>query len=815
MAPVFRQIRGRGRELIVSSAAFLVVTILVGAFFSAGAQAAPGALDPTFSGDGKQTTDFGSGVADAAAVALQPDGKIVAVGTTQGGRDINFALARYNPNGSLDTSFSGDGKQATDFGGTAGASGVAIQADGRIVAVGSDGNDFALARYNPNGSLDTGFSGDGKQTTDLGATEAAYGVAIQANGKIVAVGGAVPGPGAGGGFALARYNANGSLDTSFSGDGKQRTDFGGFNAAYGVALQDDGKIIAAGGVGTTDADFALARYNPNGSLDTSFSGDGKQTTDLGGLNRAYGVALQADGKIVAAGGAGIAGPDFALARYNPNGSLDTSFSGDGKQTTDFGGNDSASGVAIQANGRIVAVGSDGDDFALARYNPNGSLDTSFSGDGKQTTVFGGAARAVALQADGKIVAVGVSGANAALARYDVDGSLDSSFSGDGRQTTAFGGSEEAGGVAIQADGKIVAVGKTGANGGFGLVRCNVNGSLDTSFSGDGRQTTDFTTEFDDFFNEKATGVALQADGKIVVVGIAEMLSGDHGRAQVLALARYGPDGSLDPSFAGDGRQTGGIGSAYGVAIQADGRIVAVGGARGSGANDFGLARFNPNGSLDPSFSGDGRQTTDFGGNDFATGVAIQADGKIVAVGHGRGDLALARYNPNGSLDTSFSGDGKQGTNFGAADDFASGVAIQENGKIVALGTTGGGNFALARYNPNGTLDTSFSGDGKQVTNFGGNDEASGVVIQADGKIVAVGRAGGGATGDDFALARYNPNGSLDTSFSGDGTQRTNFGGSDDFAAGVALQADGRIVAVGAGLGTDLTSDFALARYLRG
>ncbi len=380
----------------------------VAAVFSAGAQAAPGDLDLTFSGDGKQRTDFGN-TDFANGVAIQADGKIVVVGI--GGAGDDFALARYNPNGSLDPSFSGDGRQTTDFGGFDAASGVAIQANGKIVAVGRGRGDFALARYNPNGSLDPSFSGDGKRTTDFGANDAAYGVAIQADGRIVAVGRGR------GDFALARYNPNGSLDPSFSGDGKQTTDFGGFDEGRGVALGANGKIVAVGDAGA--GDFALARYNADGSLDPSFSADGKRATDFGGDDAAYGVTLQADGKIVAVGGGGTAqagvllhgnGESFALARYNPNGSLDPSFSGDGKQTTDFGGSDRASGVERQADGKIVVVGNGGagDDFALARYNPNGLLDPSFSADGRQTTDFGGgdAAHGVALQANGKIVAIG-------------------------------------------------------------------------------------------------------------------------------------------------------------------------------------------------------------------------------------------------------------------------------------------------------------------------------------------------------------------------------------------------------------------------
>src|SRR6185295_3344879 len=329
-----------------------------------------------------------------------------------------FGLARYNPDGSLDAGFSGDGKQMTRFGVVDQANGVALQSDGKIIAVGGSGvtrpSDFGLARYNPNGSLDTSFSGDGRQTTPFGPfDDQAFGVALQSDGKSVAVGEV------GGDFGLARHNPDGSLDASFSGDGRQTTDFGGFDRATGVAVQGDGKIVAAGFAAGDD--FALARYNPNGTLDTSFSGDGKQTTDFGGVDFAAGVALQGDGKIVAVG-QGTAGGDFALARYNPNGSLDASFSGDGRQTTDFGNCDFAAGVALQGDGKLVAVGQGtaGGDFALARYNPNGSLDTSFSGDGRQTTdfVFGATdgARGVALQGDGKIVAVGLSLAASATSR---------------------------------------------------------------------------------------------------------------------------------------------------------------------------------------------------------------------------------------------------------------------------------------------------------------------------------------------------------------------------------------------------------------
>src|SRR6478752_6282614 len=210
-------------------------------------------------------------------------------------------------------------------------------------------------------------------------------------------------------FSAGAQAAPGNLDPTFSGDGKQTTDFlpGGDSDATATVRQPDGKIVAVGSVFRRSSgdssffDFALARYNPNGTLDTSFSGDGRKTTDFAGIDddRATGVALQSDGKIVVVGGTGVGSPfgdifDFAVARYNPNGTLDTSFSGDGKQTADLGDIDIAYGTTVQGDGKIVVVGnvsqlpSGATDFALARFDSNGSLDTSFSGDGKQTTDFG-------------------------------------------------------------------------------------------------------------------------------------------------------------------------------------------------------------------------------------------------------------------------------------------------------------------------------------------------------------------------------------------------------------------------------------------
>ena len=280
-----------------------------------------------------------------------------------GSLGADFMLVRYNTDGSLDTSFDSDGLVTTDFGGQDEAFDVAIQTDGKIVVVGESDDDFALARYNTDGSLDTTFDSDGLVTTDFGVDLSAFaGVVIQLDGKIVVAGSAFPG-----GFALARYNTDGSLDTSFDSDGKVVTTFG---EGLAVALQPDGKIVVSGVTGG-DEDFGLIRYNADGSLDTSFDSDGKVVTTFGGIDveeNAFGVAVGPNGKIAAAGFATLEPISFAVALYNTDGSLDTSFSSDGKATTDFGGASSIGNVVVfQPDGKIVVGGDSATDFALARF----------------------------------------------------------------------------------------------------------------------------------------------------------------------------------------------------------------------------------------------------------------------------------------------------------------------------------------------------------------------------------------------------------------------------------------------------------------
>lgn len=415
-----------GRFLVVAAASTLC---LVGA-----AGAAPGDLDPSFGTGGIVTTAIGTGGgAEADALVLQSDGKLVAAGWVwRGGGASDFALARYKRNGILDTSFGDGGIATTSIADQDRAYTVVQQPDGKLVAAGTARlTPAAIVRYNADGSLDTSFGDDGIVTPDIELYPRA--LAVQADGKIVAAG--LTYRGTRGLFGLIRLNVDGTMDESFGKDGLVRTAVGTrFNAAHALVLQNDGKLVA-GGVGgkrggPQTSEFAVARYNPDGSLDSSFSADGKVVTRMGPENdRVEALVVQGDGKLVAGGWTGETtfGPIlFALARYTPDGRLDTSFSGDGKVTTSISSRSFARGLVAQSDGKLVAAGESSEEFALARYNADGSLDPTFGGDGIVITPIGpyANATALALQEDGKLVAAGTT-RNAstfdwefALARYD-------------------------------------------------------------------------------------------------------------------------------------------------------------------------------------------------------------------------------------------------------------------------------------------------------------------------------------------------------------------------------------------------------------
>jgi uncharacterized delta-60 repeat protein len=409
----------------------LVLTLLlVGSLvpWQLGVSAADSDLDQSFDLDGKVTTDFFGSYDSATTVLIQPNGKIVAVGSAQGGGD--FAAVRYDSFGTPDPAFGNGGRVAINFGGGIALDG-ALQPDGKIVVVGRANSidptaDFGLVRFDTQGNPDPAFGIGGKVATDFaGDFDAATGVAIQSDGKIVVAGRATIGGNAD--FAVARYDANGVLDPTFGMGGKATLDFfGGKDGGADVAIQKDGKIVLASDVqGLGSQDFGVARFTASGVPDALFGNGGKATLDFaGGPDNGTSVALQSDGKIVVAGTANnYAG--FAAARFNTEGTPDAGFGIGGKVVTTLNG--IANDLAVQSDGKIVLAGTTdgtGLDFGLVRLNNNGTPDAGFGNGGNLLTDFFGnddGSGAVAIQPDGKIIVGGFANlggeTDVALARY--------------------------------------------------------------------------------------------------------------------------------------------------------------------------------------------------------------------------------------------------------------------------------------------------------------------------------------------------------------------------------------------------------------
>ncbi len=421
--------------------------------------------------------------------------------------------------------------------------------------------------------------------------------------------------------------------------------------------------------GSALAALSMSAQAMEGALDSRFGSDGQQTTSFSPWHdSARDIARQPGGKVVLAGGASNESgdeDDFAVLRYNADGQLDTGFGTGGKVTTHFGLTDRYSEVAeavvIQPDGRVIAAGwtepsSYTRIFALARYLPNGELDESFGDDGRVTTSINGRddrIMDIALQADGRIVVTGWTRHasedqfDVVTARYLANGELDESFAEDGIAITPIGESDEGGnGVAIQRDGRIVVAGSTcnsldcdvdNGNMDFAFVRYNTDGSLDEDFNDDGKASfaTAILTHSDG-----ASAVTLQPDGGIVAAGGRNKGDYDYRQRGDFALVRLGPDGQLDTGFGTNGWVKTPIGldvsGAADVAYRNDGKLLAVGSAVNNTVNDdVALALYNPDGTLDYGFGpgANGTITTPVGNSaDFANAVALRPEGGMTVAG---------------------------------------------------------------------------------------------------------------------------------------------------------------------------------------
>lgn len=407
-------------QILLFSAGFLL--------FTANCFAQPGMLDSDFSADGRIIDNFDTNVDKGTCIAVQPDGKILVGGHSYIQGDYDFVLIRYNTDGSLDNTFSNDGKASVNFGVTYDdyATAMVLEDDGKITLAGytdlnTINSSVCLARLLPDGTLDPSFGTNGRVFTDAGTnTDAAEGIAVNAEGKY-----AVCGKAQFNDYFIILYNNDGTTDATFGNNGilyVQPTS-GNTYSIEDIAFQQDSKIVIAGTYGQNGSyNFFAARYTIDGTLDNTFSVNGMVDTDFNTTSDwASTLEIAANGKILLAGfnfAPGIEN-DIAVVRYNSDGTLDPSFNGSGKLSIDLGHDENINAMVLQPDGKILLGGenyiSSGleNNFLLMRLNTDGSLDNSFGTNGVTYTIFNNYTyqilTAMALQPDLKIVVTGIVG----------------------------------------------------------------------------------------------------------------------------------------------------------------------------------------------------------------------------------------------------------------------------------------------------------------------------------------------------------------------------------------------------------------------
>ena len=783
---------------------------------------AAGLLDTTFGSGGSVRTEFDASTTYgdmALSTVVDSANRIIAAG--KGG------MARFLSDGTIDDDFGSDGRVPLPFYTRA----VSLQSDGKIVIAGGtqefNSTDLMVARFLPDGQLDSSFGTDGIAQIDVGGiNEWATALLIEPSGRIVVAGGAQNA------MAVARLLSTGQLDTSFSNDGWFVHQVNFTDTAYGLARQANGRILVAGtslvtqSYPQTNFDMSVLRVNTNGSIDATFGFSGMAYANfafsLYSRDQGSSIAVQADGKIVISGSAyGNFRSYTAVARFLTDGSLDDAFGSNGRATVLVSQDIATSSVVPLADGGLLVSNYQG----LLALNSAGVLDTNFDSDG--VVVANGAVRAMARQSDGAIVLAGRFQSGFGVKRLLANGTTDTSFSADGVTGAPMGPSiDSATHSALQPDGKIIVVGGDQL-GRFQVARYLPDGGLDTSFSTDGLLTIQFGQQY---YYGLANAVAVQNDGRIVLAGTLRESNHPTTYSRI-GVARLNIDGSLDASFSGDGlvvSELTGSAEASSMLIQPDGKIVVAG-----AWNDFAtLWRFNGDGSYDSRFSGDGIVSMASAGT-LISSIVLQPDGRILAAGYQRPSsflntiygsvLMVARFNANGSLDSTFGTNGKMldpGSRQRTADD----IVLLPDGRFAVAGDTTvyrqgseSSQMAVSRYNPDGSIDGTF---GTRLLDqyewFGYNDFDSANVIswsssllrQPDGKLVVA-----GYSQLRMVVARLNEDGSFDSSFGGDGMTDSFVANHSLRASDVLLQPDGKLVVSGharAFTGT-VNQDFYLIR----
>ncbi len=755
-----------------------VFSVLVLLFLSVAAIAQAGALDPSF-GDGGIVKMVIGDKANALyenprKIFIQKDGKLLTVVED----NHRVFLMRRLADGSLDSTYGDSG--ISDIIPFQNPCAAAIQPDESVVltvaalfAMSSTPADFQLVRINREGRLDTTFGTYGRVRTDFGyKTEAPASIAIQKDGKIVVAGTASHDTNSDGVFAIARYNIDGSLDSTFGANGKVTTDFGRRTVANAIAIEDGGKIVVAGTAYNTyyAGILALARYNPDGSLDSFFGTEGKILTPAGFFGVvANSMAIDNNGNIVLACTSYISYFSFKLAivRFTSSGSFDYSLNNSGYVFAEFDyAVSAAQDMLLQADNKIVIGGYITDSssfqfrFAISRFDTNGNFDTTFNGNGKAVCTFEGHNQSqiysLALQPDQKIVATGFaldkSARDIALVRYKPNGVLDENFGQGGKITdyiTAHRTSTNQ--LFVQRDGKTV-VATTVFNGDSTysvLIRYTTNGAIDTLFSQNGLL---YLT------GRPARTEVLQTDDKIV--------TGSYNYDYTeYTLYRYSANGTIDSSYGQQGKKiifSGRFNGINGIQIQGDNKLVVLSYSFPPGvfAPVYNITRYTNDGALDESFGNGGKIQLDAA----AYILRIQQDGKIVITGYEYLSdpihYTIRRYTVNGAVDASYGQNGKVTLDFSISD-----LAFQRSGDLIVSGGSGiWPNFynLISRVTADGVVDSTFGQAGKAYVTGGLS------TIQDDDKILVAGSKKNVFDYSDIVISRLTNNGAVDSTFGRDG-----------------------------------------------
>ncbi|MDB4998125.1 MAG: Delta-60 repeat-containing protein [Myxococcaceae bacterium] len=764
------------------------------------------ALDPTFGEAGVATANVRApGPTRAAAGALQADGKIVVVGST----GEALFVARYEATGTLDPSFATGGIFQLPIGGFTSANAVAIESDQKIVIAGgfsgaSTGSAFVL-RLSTSGTLDTAFGNQGLATSP----GAAYAVAIQADGAVVSAGYDEMSR-----RYVRRHLASGAVDTSFGAGGVATHPTSG---SWGSTLtvQSDGKILVGGHLGSS---LLVERLTTAGALDTTFATGGSfVSAGGGGSSQADSIVVQSDGKLVVGGYYQPTGStaQLAVGRLGADGTVDTTFGAGSTGWITFGGSSGAAeSLVLLADGSILAGGWSGSISGIVHFTAAGAVDTTFGSNGFASADFGGATMETVLRlADGTLFGVGTLPGNSdtrvELSHFSATGAHDTTFGTNGLLKVQIGGTfDRALAVALQPDGKILETGLTSLPfyGTVALARFGSNGVLDTTFKNGATVSANVSTAHD---------LALQSTGKIVVAGPA--FNENPGPVGVL---RFDGAGTLDTTFGTSGTAVAGVNNqaAYfgDVAVAPDDSIV---GVSGTLAGLFGVLRYTSNGALDTTFGTSGYVTTSFGVGVTARAhvVTLASDGKIIVVGLAAKKLALARYSALGQLDAAFGTAGTTTIDLGV-DVTPFHAVLQPDGKLVIAARRGARGQAVdvlvVRLTPSGALDATFGTAGVATQAAGVLQETRGqtpspvgLALLPDGRAIVTSSFSSDGLSEDLLVMRLDTLGSLDA------RSVLALGPGIDAGHAVAIQPDGRILVAGETWRPSTGADMALVRLI--